>query len=227
MRAIQEIPVTVQDPSRQQILAEFQRRRSRALLSLLPFLAGFGLLFAAINDVDLAGLSGEQMVIGAFVLIGVSVVAYIAVWKCPVCNGGFSRGLSVPLCPRCGTVFSEPGETVMADPAARREHLEKALADELRKYRSERSVFRTKGVLAIVFGFLAAVLIPLTADSMRTDTRFYQTFGDKSPLVAGILVGGGLMLIGLLIVVWQTRAINAGARRHEQELREKMGLPSS
>jgi hypothetical protein len=33
------------------------------------------------------------------------------------------------------------------------------------------------------------------------------------------------MLIGILIVVWQTRSINAGTRRHEQQLREKMGLP--
>jgi hypothetical protein len=219
--------MTVHDPSRQQILDEFQRRRGRALLSLLPFLAGFGVLFAAINDVDLAGLSSEQMVIGAFVLIGLSVVAYIAVWRCPVCNAGFSRGLSVPLCPQCGTVFSGPGETAAVDPAARREHLEKALADELKKYRSERSVFRTKGVIAIFFGLLAGIGIPLTSDSMRTDTRFYQTFGDQAPLVAGLAVGGGLVLIGVLIVVWQTRSINAGARRHERQLREKMGLPPS
>lgn len=32
--------------------------------------------------------------------------------------------------------------------------------------------------------------------------------------------------LGILIVVFQTRAINAGALRHEQELRERMGLPS-
>ena len=51
-----------------------------------------------------------------------------------------------------------------------------------------------------------------------------KSFGDKGPLVGGIGFGVVLVLVGLLIVVFQTRSINAGAKRHEAELREKMEL---
>jgi hypothetical protein len=108
---------------------------------------------------------------------------------------------------------------------ARRDHLERALASEIKKYRSERGGFRTGGVLAIVFGLLFAIFIPLDPDAIATHTWLYRTFGDRTALVAGLSIGGFLIVAGVLIVVFQTRAIDAGARRHEQALRERMGLP--
>jgi rubredoxin len=221
--------MNVQNPSRQEILAEFRRRRSWAFLALVPFLAGFGLLVKSGDlDFSLAGLRAEQLMFAGFALIGVSMAAYMVVWRCPVCKAGFSRGLSVPLCPKCGTVFSEPSGEPTADPeGASREHLERALASEIKKYRSERSPILSKGVVLMFLGLVAAIFLPLGTDSMPRDGWAYRTFGDQASLIVGVAFGGLFILIGLLIVVFQSRSINAGARRHEKQLREKMGLPPS
>ncbi|HKV09323.1 MAG TPA: hypothetical protein VJ725_14365 [Thermoanaerobaculia bacterium] len=221
--------MNVPNPSRQEILAEFRRRRTWALIALVPFLAGFGLLFKSGDlDFDLAGLRAESLMLLGFALILVGAIAYALVWRCPACKRGFARGLSVPLCPRCGTVFSEPSGEPTADPAgAHREHLERALAQELKKYRSDRSPLLSKGVVLVVLGLFAAIVLPLGTDTMPRDGWAYRTFGDQAPLIAGVAFGVFFMLIGLLIVIFQSRSINSGARRHEQQLREKMGLPPS
>lgn len=124
-------------------------------------------------------------------------------------------------------MFSEPGDALTADPAgAEREHLERALASEIKKYRRDSSVFRTRGVRMIFLGFVAAAVVPLGTGSMP-DSWFTRTFGDHAPLAAGLAVGGSMILAGVLIVVFQTRSIDTRARRHERELRERMGLPPS
>jgi hypothetical protein len=220
--------MNVQDPSRQEILAAFHRRRTWTLLALVPFLIGTVLLLKAGDlDFDLGGLSGEELGLCGFALIGVSVVASILVWRCPVCGKGFSRRLSVPLCPQCGTVFSEPEDVPTADPAgARREHLERALASEIKKYRKDSSVFRIRGIRMIFLGLVAAATLPLGLGSMP-DSWLTRTFGDHAPLAAALAAGGFMILAGILIVVFQTRSIDARAQRHERELRERMGLPPS
>lgn len=79
--------------SKPEIIAEFNRRRIRQVIAVLPVVA-----------IMIPTLSTENTVLGW--IFGVILVIYIAFtfknWRCPSCNGWLGKGISPNYCRNCG-----------------------------------------------------------------------------------------------------------------------------
>lgn len=215
---------------RQQILADFKRRRTRELLMVVVFLAAGYVAYSAYQDpysFRVAGLRGVPLLLAALAVIAAGLVHHVVNWRCPVCGRPFLTGVTVKFCKHCATVFEEPkpGE-LHVDPAAeRRAELERAVELAVGQYKSAYATHLLRSTVIVGLGILTTFILDTSAgaETQSPDNWITRALGHPSPALVERVFGILLLVVGL---AWTAYAIRRLARtsRYREELRQRMGL---
>ena len=86
-----------------EIIADFQKKRTRQILALAPVVLAFiGLISVEDKPTGLFGLS-PSMVLGISFAMIISVLLFSLLnWRCPSCNGYMGKAFNPKFCSKCG-----------------------------------------------------------------------------------------------------------------------------
>jgi hypothetical protein len=221
--------VTVPSPEaerRQEILREFQRRRTRELLAGIPFLAAFFVIYQlrVKPEYEIGGLSGAPLLMAAIAVIAAVLLHHAINWRCPACGHNFWRGIGVPLCRHCGAVFVAPRRKERADPAGYEKQAERALQSDLGLYRTR---YAKRGLGALMLIGVGALIIYLALSGelgANHASPLYQTYGEQGVKPVGVAIGGFFALCGIAWMAHVVRRLTTGQRRYTQRLRKMMKI---
>lgn len=197
----------------QEIVREFQRRRTRELLAGVPFLAAFVVIYQlrANPEYEIAGLSGPPLLLAAIAVIAGVLLHHAVNWRCPACGHNFWRGINVPLCRHCGAVFVGPRKGERTDPAGYQGQAERALQSDLGLYRA-RYTRRMLRVLVLI-GAGALLIFLALSGAGRSEAK------PEELALGGFLCACGFIWMGFIV-----RAFTTGQRRYEARLRKMMKI---
>lgn len=214
------------DPQqRQQILAEFKRRRTREILSIFLFLAAVFVISQFFDDPEykVGGLSGGPLLLAALAVMAAVLIHHVVNWRCPACGHGFLTGISVSHCQSCGMLFTEPkGMLPGGDPVAEhRERVALAVKAEVGKYRNYYALHLMKGLGVVVIGCVVLFLLANDPGGVRPDGWLYQKLGKKGVEYGKQAFGAFIILIGFAWMAFAIHRIKVGSRRYEEEVRQR------
>lgn len=198
---------------RQEIVREFQRRRTRELLAGVPFIAAFVVIYQlrANPEYEIGGLSGPPLLLAAIAVIAGVLLHHAVNWRCPACGRNFWRGINVPLCRHCGAVFVGPRKGGSVDPVGYSGQAERALQSDLGLYRA-RYARHTLRVLVLIGAGVLLIFLALSGA------------GRPEMKPAGVAFGGFLCLCGIVLMGFIVRAFTTGQRRYEARMRKMMKI---
>ena len=86
-----------------QVVADFQKKRTRQILALAPVVLAFvGLVSVEGKSGGILGLSpGVTLGVSFMLIIGVLIFSLLN-WRCPSCNGYLGKAFNPKFCTKCG-----------------------------------------------------------------------------------------------------------------------------
>jgi ribosomal protein L37AE/L43A len=211
---------------RQEIVREFQRRRTREMLAGVPFIAAFVVIYQlrANPEYEIAGLSGPPLLMAAIAVIAGVLLHHAVNWRCPACGRNFWRGINVPLCRHCGAVFVGSRKRERMDPAGYQGQAERALQSDIQIYRA-RHAKRAFGALLLFGAGALIIFVALSGDlAANHQSQLYQTFGEQGVTPAGVALGGFFCLCGIAWMAVIVRRLTTGQRRYEERMRKMLKI---
>ena len=205
---------------RREVVQAFKRRRARALAALLLLCAaGFvGYMVYDDSEFHVAGLTGGRLLLAALAVAAASLVFYFVSWRCPACQLPFLGGLSVPLCPRCGAVFTDVREHPgVAPEVERREQAERALAAQVGRYKNKHALHLMHGLVIAGLGLLWNALTAKPGDIK--EGWLMDAFGPTGAYTAFQVIGWLITLGGVALMAFSLHRATVGARRYAEQVR--------
>lgn len=211
--------------TRQQVLAEFKRRRTRELVAAGPFIAAAIVFVEADKSAlfQISRLKDAPLLVAALLVIAACIVHHALNWRCPVCSKNFWTGIFVSHCKNCGTVFEKsklpPGSSPVAE---RRAEVERAIELDLGEYRGYYLQQFLYGLAIVVLGLFVSFFLSSNPEAVAPDGWLAQKFGEQGAVQAVWGIGGLVTLLGLAMMAYAFRQLTVGVRRNTQEAREAL-----
>jgi len=141
-------------------------------------------------------------------------------WRCPACGRNFWRGISVPFCRHCGSLFERQRGKLFDPDGDYRDQAERALQVDLSLYKLRYSLHALRGAVVLLGGVLFVILALADDSKLATpDGWLYRTFGEHGVQPAVMAVGGFIGLCGIVWMGFAVRGSTVGLRRYTERMR--------
>jgi len=156
-------------------------------------------------DLEIAGLSGLPLLLTALGVFASCLIAFLFLWRCPVCGYGARLTRRFPVCPHCDTLFLAPDQ-VMTDPAvARGKAAEREVQAKLSAQWAQRSREAVCGGGLVIMG-LVAVVQAFLGPPAQPDGWLFRHFGQQGVTISSVGEGVLLTVAGLFLIRSYNRA---------------------